>query len=111
MNIVNQKDIAVKRSILFIFLLTTASIAKTQVSKTAFIEKIQTYQDSVKIRRGRNLFEDVLDPATFNIKDYMKMFNALKLKNPEHEYGCFYFVFMLKRAYSIKKCERRLHWR
>ncbi|MDR1115791.1 MAG: hypothetical protein LBL33_06560, partial [Tannerella sp.] len=90
MNIANQKDISVKWS-LFIILFLTAFIAKAQISETAFIEKVQTYQDSVKIRRGRDMFDDTLDPATFNIKDYMKMFNTLKLKNPEHEYGCFYF--------------------
>ncbi|MDR1340643.1 MAG: hypothetical protein LBK58_11425, partial [Prevotellaceae bacterium] len=91
MNIANQKDISVKWNILFIMLFLPAFIAKAQISETVFIEKVQTYQDSVKIRQGRNMFDDVLDPATFNIRDYMKMFNALKLKNPKHEYGCFYF--------------------
>jgi hypothetical protein len=91
MNIANQKDISVKWNILFIMLFLTAFIAKAQISETVFIEKVQTYQDSVKIKWGRDLFEDALDPATFNIKDYMKMFNALKLKDPIHEYGCFYF--------------------
>jgi hypothetical protein len=66
------------------------NILTLQAQSTTFIEKVQNYQDSVKITRDRIHDIDIIDSATFNLNHYMQMFSKLKLY-PKLEYAFEYF--------------------
>ena len=43
-----------------------------------FIEKVQTYQDSVKIKYNNKLEKDTIDKNTFNLKNYLALFDKIE---------------------------------
>jgi hypothetical protein len=55
---------------------------------TDFIDKVQTYQDSIKLTSGRS--NDTLDSTTFNFEEYMRMFNKIKTED-NYKLGCEFF--------------------
>lgn len=53
-----------------------------------FIDKVQTYQDSVKLTSGK--LYNTLDSTTFNFEEYMRIFNKIKTAD-NYKLGCEYF--------------------
>lgn len=69
----------------FLFNLNNNQVAAQ--TYTYFINKVQTYQDSIKLTSGESTS---IDSTTFNFDEYIRMFNKIK---PESNYklGCEFF--------------------
>jgi hypothetical protein len=80
---------------------------------TDFINKIQIYQDSVKLTSGKS--SDTLDSITFNFGEYIRMFNKIKAAD-NYKLGCEYFdnfldgqpyIYALKDSNSLYNTIKR----
>lgn len=90
----------------FLFYLTNNQV-EAQVY-TDFINKIQTYQDSVKFTYGESTS---IDSTTFNIEEYMRMFNKIKTES-NYKLGCEFFDNFLNGQpyiYALKDSNSLYH--
>ena len=69
----------------FLFNLTNNQVAAQ--TYTYFINKVQTYQDSVKLTSGESTS---IDSTTFNFEEYIRMFNKIKTES-SYKLGCEFF--------------------
>lgn len=73
-----------------IFLLFFSNFyATAQFNAVEFIDKVQTFQNSVEIEYNRCTEKQQL--VCFNLNEYMQMFNALRIKDSQYVFDCFYF--------------------
>ncbi len=75
---------------------------------TTFVDKIQTYQKGIKIKHNEQNYYNTIDLETFDITEYMKMFNSLSLDNYQLEYYCYYYNTLYgssPRIYAKKNSE------
>lgn len=60
-----------------------------------FIDRIQIYKESVKIKKSKEhffgVFVDEIDPSTFNLKTYIDMYSALKKRKESYVFDCYYY--------------------
>ncbi len=95
----------------FLFCLTNNQVESQ--TYTDFINKIQTYQDSIKLTSGK--LSDTLDSTTFNFGEYIRMFNKIKAAD-NYKLGCEYFdnfldgqpyIYALKDSNSLYNTIKR----
>lgn len=60
-----------------------------QFNAVEFIEKVQTFQDSIKVEYNKDTKRNQL--VCFDFNKYMQMFNALKIKDSHYIFDYFYF--------------------
>ena len=74
----------------FIVLFLKFAILKSQTN-VDFIKKIQNYKEAVKITASGLMFNDSIDTSTFNIKAYMEMYPAIKIKEKGYIFDYYYY--------------------
>ena len=74
----NYKLIPTIKSIFFILFYLVLADGVIAQSYTKFIEKVQKYQENVKIKRTEQ-FPDMIDTSTFNTNKYLQLFDKLSL--------------------------------
>lgn len=67
--------------------LTISLIAKSQ-DNCDFIQNVQNYQDSVKLKYLGDY--DIIDPTTFDINTYLSLFDNIKFKK-DYNIGVYFF--------------------
>jgi hypothetical protein len=80
-----------KKILLFIFDILCFISVFSQIHYSDFINKVQNYQKNVKITHNKDIFADVLDANTFNISDYMSIFDSIKVVDKKYTIDCFYW--------------------
>lgn len=78
MGILRYKLILVLQRLKMTFLFSIFGIGVVAQNNIEFIEKVQKYQDSVKLKRTGE-FPDLIDTSTFNINKYLNYFDKLNL--------------------------------
>jgi hypothetical protein len=58
-----------------------------------YINKIQKYKENIKIKYSKETQIRYIDTTTFNINEYMQMFDLLKFKDTTKNY-CFYYFYI-----------------
>ena len=66
------------------------TISKSQVN-IDFIEKVQSYKETVKVSSTSSFYNDYIDTSTFNIKTYMAKYPALKMEKKRYIYDYYYY--------------------
>ena len=79
-----------KNILVSIYLLCVCNLS-AQFVPVDFIKKIKSYQNSVEIKYITEKNIDVIDSTTFHLHEYMKMFNAIEIKNKNNFFDYFYF--------------------
>jgi len=85
--------------------------SKSQVN-IDFIEKIQNYKEVIEIVHTDIFANDYLNPATFNIKTYMEMYPAIKIRRKNYIFDYQYFdnfldgkpyIYVKKKNFNLMK--------
>jgi len=72
-----QNEMVIQKHIFFIIISLFPIVIKSQ-DYCGFIQEIQEYQDSVKLRNSGDL--NIIDSTTFNILEYLSFFNEIEIE-------------------------------